>query len=51
MVHIVTAHWNEDLKWLYDLNNKFEDLTISVCDKVSNPNYNNYITFLRYEKK
>lgn len=39
MVHIVTAHWNEDLQWLYDLKDKFHDLSFSVCDKLSNPHY------------
>lgn len=39
MVHIVTAHWNENLQWLYDLNDEFEYLTISVCDKLSNLDY------------
>ena len=39
MVHIVTAHWNEDLKWLYDLKDEHEYFTISVCDKLTNPNY------------
>tara|TARA_B100000787_G_scaffold100692_1_gene74351 strand:+ start:305 stop:1243 length:939 start_codon:yes stop_codon:yes gene_type:complete len=39
MVHVVTAHWNEDLQWLHDLNDEFQYLTISVCDKLSNPNY------------
>ena len=39
MVHIVTSHWNEDLKWLYDLKDEHEYFTISVCDKLTNPNY------------
>ena len=28
MVHIVTAHWNEDLQWLHDLNDTFYDLSL-----------------------
>ena len=39
MVHIVTAHWNEDLQWLYNLKDELDYMTISVCDKLSNPNY------------
>lgn len=35
-MHVVTSHWKEDLKWFDDLP---KNITKSVCDKLSNPNY------------
>lgn len=37
-MHIVTAHWNEDIDWLQEFCHE-HDVSYSVCDKVTNPNY------------
>ena len=34
MVHIVTSHWNEDLKWLYDLKDEHELKVVSDNNKL-----------------